>query len=130
MATNLNLVPMQPSIERDALKHSIMKIVRDRITELNLPLANYKNNTEFVLLVLNLIEHLVPKESKKNKGKKMDKKEMAMEILSTLLQLTPHEAQALSANIEFLHENSMIKKVSKFYAFCCGVKEYFTGGKK
>ncbi len=126
--SNLNLVPIQPNIERDVLKQSIMKAIRDRITELNLPLINYKNNTEFVLLVLNLIEHLVPKE--KNKAKKIDKKEMAVEILTALLQLTPHEVQALHTNIEFLHSNKMIKKVSKFYAFCCGVKEYFTGGKK
>ncbi len=126
--SNLNLVPIQPNIERDVLKQSIMKAIRDRITELNLPLINYKNNTEFVLLVLNLIEHLVPKE--KNKAKKIDKKEMAVEILTALLQLAPHEVQALHTNIEFLHSNKMIKKVSKFYAFCCGVKEYFTGGKK
>jgi hypothetical protein len=120
---SLSLVPIQPKISADIKKAEITKKIRDRITELNLNVTQYKNNTEFTLLVLNLIEHLV----KKKYG--IDKKALAIEILTTTLQLNASEASALDTNIEFLHSNKMIKKVSWYYAFCCGVVEYFKSKK-
>lgn len=124
MSSSLALVSVQPNLASDIKRQEIIKQIQDRITELNLRLPDYKNNTEFVLLVLNLVEHLVKKKYK------IDKKKLAIHILSTLLNLGPQEVSALETNIEFLHSNKMIKKVSKFWAFCCGVGEYFTGTKK
>jgi hypothetical protein len=121
---SLTLVPTQPKISSDIKRAEITKKIRDRITELNLNLPQYKNNNEFVLLVLNLIEHLVKKKYK------IDKKVLAVEILSDLFQLNPQEIDSLQNNIEFLHSNKMIKKISWYYAFCCGVIEYFSNGKK
>lgn len=123
MSSSLALVAVQPNLASDIKRQEIIKQIHDRITELNLRLPEYKNNTEFVLLVLNLIEHLVKKKHK------IDKKKLAVHILSTMLNLGPQDVTALETNIEFLHSNKMIKKVSKFWAFCCGVSEYF-GGKK
>lgn len=124
MSSSLALVAVQPNLASDIKRQEIIKQIQDRITELNLRLPDYKNNTEFVLLVLNLIEHLVKKKHK------IDKKKLAVHILSTLLNLTAQEISALETNIEFLHSNNMIKKVSRFWAFCCGVNEYFTRSKK
>lgn len=124
MSSSLALVAVQPNLASDIKRQEIIKQIQDRITELNLRLSEYKNNTEFVLLVLNLVEHLVKKKYK------IDKKKLAVHILSTMLNLGPQEVSALETNIEFLHSNKMIKKVSKFWAFCCGVSEYFTGAKK
>lgn len=124
MSSSLSLVAVQPNLASDIKRQEIIKQIQDRITELNLRLPEYKNNTEFVLLVLNLIEHLVKKKYK------IDKKKLAVHILSTLLNLGPQDISALETNIEFLHSNKMIKKVSKFWAFCCGVSEYFSGSKK
>jgi len=121
---SLTLVPTQPKISSDIKRAEITKKIRDRIIELNLNLPQYKNNNEFVLLVLNLIEHLVKKKYK------IDKKALAVEILSALFQLNPQEVDSLENNIEFLHSNKMIKKISWYYAFCCGVIEYFSNGKK
>ena len=121
---SLTLVPTQPKISSDIKRAEITKKIRDRITELNLNLPQYKNNNEFVLLVLNLIEHLVKKKYK------IDKKVLAVEILSDLFQLNPQEIDSLQNNIEFLHSNKMIKKISWYYAFCCVVIEYFSNGKK
>lgn len=124
MSSSLSLVAVQPNLASDIKRQEIIKQIQDRITELNLRLPEYKNNTEFVLLVLNLVEHLVKKKYK------IDKKKLAVHILSTLLNLGPQDISALETNIEFLHSNKMIKKVSKFWAFCCGVSEYFSGSKK
>lgn len=125
---SLALVPIQDNLARDIKRQEIIRVITERITDLKLPLAHYKNNTEFVLLVLNLIEHLVPKQKKDHK--KIDKKQLAIDILSNVLGLNAPEVNALSANIDFLHSNKMIKKVSRFWAFCCGVSEYFSSGKK
>lgn len=121
---SLTLVPTQPKISSDIKRAEITKKIRDRITELNLDIPQYKNNNEFVLLVLNLIEHLVKKKYK------IGKKALAVEILSSLFQLNPQEVDSLENNIEFLHSNKMIKKISWYYAFCCGVIEYFSNAKK
>ena len=124
MSSSLDLVAVQPNLATDIKRNQIIKQISDRISELNLRLPEYKNNTEFVLLVLNLIEHLVKKKYR------IDKKKLAVEILSKLLNLGPQEIAVLETNIEFLHSNKMIKKVSRFYAFCCGVAEYFSRAKK
>lgn len=121
---SLTLVPTQPKISSDIKRAEITKKIRDRISELNLDIPQYKNNNEFVLLVLNLIEHLVKKKYK------IGKKALAVEILSSLFQLNPQEVDSLENNIEFLHSNKMIKKISWYYAFCCGVIEYFSNAKK
>lgn len=127
--SSLGLVPVQPNLAVDIKRQEIFKTIVDRINALNLPLAQYKSNTEFVLLVLNLIEHLVPKQ--KDKGKrKIDKKQLAIDILSSVLNLNQSEQVALGVNIDFLHSNKMIKKVSRFWAFCVGASEYFSSGKK
>lgn len=122
--SSLALVAVQPNLASDIKRQEIITQIRERITELNLRLPEYKNNTEFVLLVLNLIEHLVKKKYK------IDKKKLAVELLSSMLNLSNQEINALETNIEFLHSNKMIKKVSPFYAFCCGVVEYFGSKKK
>lgn len=126
---SLGLVPVQPNLAVDIKRQEIYKTIVERIGALNLQLNQYKTNTEFVLLVLNLVEHLVPKQ--KDKGKrKIDKKQLAIDILTAVLNLTQVEQNALGVNIEFLHSNKMIKKVSKFWAFCVGASEYFASGKK
>jgi hypothetical protein len=120
---SLALVPTQPKLGSDIKRGQILKKINDRIIELNLNQPQYKTNTEFILLVLNLIEHLVKK--KHNIGKK----QLAIEIITTLFPYNAQEVQALDDNIEFLHGNKMIKRVSWYYAFCCGVVEYFKGKK-
>jgi hypothetical protein len=126
--TSLALVPVQPNLATDIKRQEIIKTIQDRITALNLPLNQYKTNTEFVLLVLNLIEHLVPKQKKEKK--KIDKKQLAIDILSTMLGLNPAEQVTLGVNIEFLHSNKMIKRINKFVLFCVGASEYFGLKKK
>ena len=112
---SLDLVPVQNNLARDIKRQEIIKTINERIGALNLNLTHYKTNAEFVLLVLNMVEFLVPKGSG---TQKIDKKQMAIDILSTLLNLNGGEVTALGNSIEFLHSNKMIKKVSRFWIFC------------
>jgi hypothetical protein len=121
---SLALVPTQAKLGSDIKRIQILKKINDRITELGLTQPQYKSNTEFILLVLNLIEHLVKKKHNINK------KQLAIEIITNLFAFNAQEVEALENNIEFLHSNGMIKKVSWYYAFCCGVVEYFRREKK
>ena len=116
---NLNLVPIQNSLAVDVKRIEIKNKIVTRIGELGLKIANYRNSTEFMLLILNLIEHLVVKKDKINK------KELAIEIMTETFQLNDQEKQAVAENIEFLWINKAIKKVSMFKLFCAGVKEWF-----
>ena len=116
---DLNLVPIQNSLAFDVKRIEIKKKIINRIVELGLNIANYRNSTEFLLLILNLIEHLVVKKDKINK------KELAIEIVSEVFGLNELERNNIDSNIEFLHQNKNIKKVSMFKLFYAGVKELF-----
>jgi hypothetical protein len=121
---NLALVPIQNSLAVDVKRIEIKNKIITRIGELGLDIANYRNSTEFMLLILNLIEHLVVKKDKINK------KELAIEILDTVFGLTDIDKANVDSNIEFLHQNKNIKKVSMWKLFKCGVSEWFFSKKK
>jgi len=116
---NLGLVPIQNSLAFDVKRIEIKNKIITRIGELGLVISNYRNSTEFLLLILNLIEHLVVKKDKINK------KELAIEILNEVFGLNELERNNVDSNIEFLHQNKNIKKVSMWKLFKCGVKELF-----
>lgn len=117
--SNLTIVPIQNGLAQDVRRVDVRVKVIARINELGLNLTNYRMNNEFLLLVLNLIEHLVVKKDKLNK------KEVAIEILDQLFTLTPSERVNVDSNIEFLWSNKNIKKVSYWKLFKCGVSELF-----
>ena len=116
---NLNLVPIQNSLAVDVKRIEIKNKIITRIGELGLVISNYRNSTEFLLLILNLIEHLVVKKDKINK------KELAIEIVTEVFGFNELERNNIDSNIEFLHQNKNIKKVSMWKLFKCGVKELF-----
>jgi len=120
----LSLVCVKNQLGVDIKRNEAKKRILDRITELGLTNNTYKNNQEFLLLVCNLAEYLITKKDK------VSKKEIVLEVINQLFNLQPQERQAVEANIEFLHESNMIKKVSKWKLFCAGVKELFFSKKK
>jgi len=122
----LHLVSIQNQLSTDVKKNEIKKKVVARLTELGLVDAKYKNSNEHLLLVCNLIEHVAEK-SKKNK---INKKELALDILQQVFSINATERIAIDSNIEFLWENKSIKKISKFRLFCCGFFEYFSKKKE
>ena len=117
--SGLSIVPIQNSLAQDVKKAEVKDKVVKRVNELGLVLASYRMNNEFLLLVLNLIEHLVVKKDNVNK------KDLALDIINELFQMNAIERQNVSDNIEFLWSNKNIKKVSKWKLFKAGVCELF-----
>jgi hypothetical protein len=117
--SNLSLVPIQNQLAVDVKKAEVKGLIMTRLGELNLNMPNYRGNSEFLLLILNLIEHLVVKKDK------ISKKELAIEIINDIFNLTEVERNNIESNIEFLHQNKNIKKVSMWKLFKCGISEYF-----
>jgi hypothetical protein len=114
---SLNLVSITPNLALDVKKAEIKDKVIKRLTDLKLADTKYKNSSDILLLICNLVEHL-------SRDKKLSKKEIVMDIVDTLFNLTPEEHLIINDNIEFLHSNHAIKKLSRFYLFCCSAYEY------
>jgi len=118
MSNNLDLISVTPSLAIEIKQNEIKDKIIARLTELKLIDQKYKMNNDILLLICNLAEHLI-------REKKIKKKELVFEILQQVFNINAHEKLILDANIEFLHSNKAIKKLSKFYLFCVSSYEYF-----
>ena len=88
--------------------------------ELHLNDAKFRIDNELLVLLCNLIEHLVVKKDG------IIKKELAIDILKSLYNLTPEEEASISNNIQFIWNNAMIQRRSSYYRlFKSGLKELF-----
>jgi len=120
---SLDLIAITPNLANEVKTQQIKEKVVARLAELKVNDAKFKNNQDVLLLICNLVEHLI-------KDKKIKKKDLVLEILQTVFTLTPTERIIIENNIEFLHSNKAIKKLSRFYLFFCGICEYFKKSKK
>jgi len=120
---DMNLVSVTPALDLEIKQNSIKENIISRLTELKLNDQKYKVNPDIILLVCNLIENLV-------KNKKIDKKQLLLDIFNHIYALQPEDLVIVDSQIEFLHSTKSIKKLSSFYLFCCSVREYFFKSKK
>jgi len=79
----------------------------------------YKLDNEFLTLLTNLIEYLVARKDKINK------KQLALEIMKDYFAATDEDLEIIGKNIEYLHNNKVIKKVSFWKLFKAGFCEWF-----
>lgn len=119
----MDLVTVTPSLALEICNNEIKSKIVSRLTELKLNDAKYKTNPDIILLVCNLIENLV-------KNKKINKKQLLLDVFVQLYNVQPNDRVIIESQIEFLHSNKAIKKLSKFYLFSCGVYEYLFKSKK
>lgn len=70
--------------------------------------SELKNDLELLLYICTIIEN----EIKQNKTKSINKKEIVIDILNTLFNISDDEKELFGKNIEFLHSNNLIKKIS------------------
>ena len=117
--SDLQIVSLKNNLLYDVTVNEIKTKIIKRIHELNLGEPKYKTDNELLVLICNLIEFLVHKKDK------IVKKDLCINIFTDLFQLTDDEKKALSNNIDFVHLNGAIKKVSKFKLFKCGLYELF-----
>lgn len=116
--SNLELVSITPNLSNELKIIQIKERIITRLTELKVIDAKFKNNQDVLLLVCNLVEHMV-------RDKKINKKNVVLDIIQTLYNPTAVERTAIDHSIEFLHSNKAIKRLSKFYLFCVSAYEYF-----
>jgi len=120
---SLDLVSITPNLANEVKVQQIKEKIILRVAELKVNDVKFKNNQDVLLLVCNLVEHLV-------KDKKIKKKDLVLDIIQAIFAPTPAERTVIENNIEFLHSNKAIKKLSRFYLFCVGMYEYFCKSKK
>jgi hypothetical protein len=123
--TDLSIIPLKNNLLVDATFHTVKSKIITRLNELGITDSKYKNDSEFLALVCNLIEHLIQKKDKINK------RDLALDIIGTLFNTTEEEKAALGKNIDFLcSQKGLIKKVSVYKLFKVGIREWFGTPKK
>ena len=116
--TDLQIVPLKNNLLADWKKNDVKSKIISRINELNINVSQYKNDNEFLTLVCNLVEYLVVKKDN------IDKKEIVVLVYYDIFGLCPEEQKSLKNNIDIIHLQKKIKKVSWWKLFKCGVSEW------
>ncbi len=118
-----NLVSVTPTLALEIKQNDIKAKIITRLAELKLNDQRYKTNPDVILLVCNLLENLV-------KNKKINKKQLLLDTFVQIYNIQAQDRVIIESQIEFLHSNKAIKKLSTFYLFACGTYEYFFKNKK
>ena len=117
--SDLTVVALKNNLFADYREHEVKQKIIARIHELNLQHPKYKLDSEFLTFLTNAIEHLVQKKDH------VDKKKLAIEIMVDLFGISDDEKQLIARNIEYLHSNKVIKRMSWYKLFRTGMKEWF-----
>ena len=115
---DLQIIPLKNNILVDWKKQDVKKKIISRINELNISTYQYKSDHEFLVLICNLVEYLVKKKDN------IDKRELVLSVYIELFGLTPEEQETLKNNVDIIHLQKKIKKVSMWKLFKCGVNEW------
>lgn len=67
---------------------------------------------EFLSLACNLVEHIVDQQKKHLKALKIDKMKLVVDVFTVIYDMSEADQSTLKQNIQFIHDNEMIKKVS------------------
>ena len=117
--TDLTLIPLKSNLLNNFKYIETKTKIIERIEKLYLNDLKFKGDSEMLVLVCNLIEHLI---SKKDNISKID---LALDIYKALYAVSVEEEAVIKNNINFIHSNKMIKKVSYYKLFITGAKEFF-----
>ena len=115
---DMQIIPLKNNLLLDWKKQDVKTKVISRVNELNVNIAQYRNDNEFLTLICNLVEYLVSKKDNINK------KELVLSVFNDLFGLTPEEQEVLKNNIDIVHLQKKIKAVSYWKLFKCGMKEF------
>jgi len=117
--SDLSVITIKNGLFTDFRFNEVKTAIVKRLTDLNMIQTKYKLDNEFLTLLTNLIEYLVAKKDKINK------KALALEIMKDFFAATDEDLEIIGKNIEYLHNNRVIKKVSFWKLFKAGFCEYF-----
>lgn len=116
--TDLSIIAITPNLSLEIKQNEIKSKIIERLTELKLIDPKYKTSQDVLLLVCNLLEHLV-------KDKKINKKQLLIDLFIEVYSAAGTDLIQIESQLEFLHSNKAIKKLSRFYLFCCSAYELF-----
>lgn len=107
---------VKPSLDiKDNIKaKKVLDDIKEKLKDVQ-DLDKYKNDINFLSLVCNLIENSISNRTVLNCKKKrtVDKKESVSQIMTMLFSDDSEEyKKEIESNIEYLHHNKLIKKVS------------------
>ena len=119
MSDGLTVISLKNNLFSDFREDQIKKIINARLQELNMTQSKYKLDTEFLTFLTNLIEYLVQKKDK------VDKQKIALDIMRDVFGATEEELELIKRNIDYLHSNKVIKKVSYYKLFKTAIFEWF-----
>lgn len=117
--TDLNIIPLKNNILLDYKTVEIKNKIINRVNDLNLDINKYKNDTEFLTLICNLIEYSVRKKDNINKL------DLCLSIYQQYYNLNEDETSLLKNNIDYIHKNKNIKKLSFYKLFKTSFSEWF-----
>jgi hypothetical protein len=117
--SDLSLITIKNGLFTDFRFNEVKLAIVKRLTELNMIHLKYKLDNEFLTLLTNMIEFLVAKKDK------ISKKALALEIMKDYFGATDEDLEIIGKNIEYLHNNKVIKKVSFWKLFKSGLCEWF-----
>ena len=101
---DVNLITIKNSLVKDQKTNDLSVVVKDKLQSLP-PNVNYKTNTEFILYICKLVENVILKSDGVNK------KDLVLNIMRTVLGCNEPECKLVGEIIEFLHSNGMIQKI-------------------
>jgi len=101
--------------------------ILQRLTDLPAEVRKDKHNMELLSLVCNMIENSgIENGKKKNEKLKIDKKNLLIQIYSSLYgNLSPGDCELLSKNVDFLIDNEHIIKLGSWKMMAMSVAEWF-----
>ena len=101
---NVDLINPKNSLLKSQKFNDILVLLKQKITEYS-PNHILKQCNEFLLFVCKVVEEVVVKADNVNK------KEFVIDLFKLLFGLNDAECKLLGSSIDFLHSNSMIRKV-------------------
>lgn len=81
---------------------------------------------EFLSLACNLVEHITDQQKKHLKALKIDKMKLVVDVFTVIYDMSEADQATLKQNIQFIHDNSMIKKVSTVRVLKKGLTRWIT----
>ena len=103
--TDVNLITIKNSLVKDQKSNDLIVVVKDKLQSLPPNLLLYKTNSEFILYVCKLVENVILKSDGVNK------KELVLNIMRSIVGCNDAECKLVGEIIEFLHSNGMIQKI-------------------
>ena len=115
---DVDLVSLKNSLAKDQRIADLNIVVKDKIASLPANVS-YKNNTELILYVCKLVENVVCKKDGLNK------KDVVINILRSLLGLNDNECKLTGEIIDFLHSNGLIQRIKQVKKIKSSIVSWF-----